>query len=206
MKTNVATCSQISIRTLVSVAMLGAMSTILMLWEFPLWFAPPFYKIDLSEVPVLIGGFAFGPLGAVCIELIKILINFAINGTVTAGIGEIANFLIGCSLVVPASVVYRRWHTRKGAFLAMGLGTLVMVIIGAVMNAYILLPAYAGAFHIPISDLVAMGSQVNPKIHSLGSFIFFTVVPFNLIKGIVVGIITGLLYKHLSPILHGRQS
>ena len=109
------------IRTMAQIGMLSAIATVLMLFEIPLPFAPSFYEIDFSEVPILIGSFAMGPLAGAAIELIKILLNFAINGTMTAGVGEIANFLIGCSLVVPAALIYHKKHTRTGAVAGMPL-------------------------------------------------------------------------------------
>ena len=126
---------RIGIRTMVQVGMLSAIATVLMLFEIPLPFAPSFYEIDFSEVPVLIGCFTMGPLAGVAIEMVKILLNFLINGTVTAGVGEIANFLIGCALCVPAGLIYKRQGTRKGALIGMAVGTGMMVIVGCVINA-----------------------------------------------------------------------
>ena len=99
--------SRSKVRTMAQVGMLSAIAVVLMLFEIPLPFAPAFYEIDFSEVPVLVGCFAMGPAAGVAIEFLKILLNFAINGTATAGVGEIANFLIGCSLVVPAALIYK---------------------------------------------------------------------------------------------------
>ena len=191
-------------RGIVLIGMLGGMATVLMFFEVPLWFAPPFYKLDLSEIPIMVGAFAFGPLAGAVIELIKILLIFVMRGSQTMGIGEGANFLIGCSLVVPASVIYRRWHTRKGAFIGLGVGVVSMMVVGALMNGYILLPTYAKAFHMEIDALVAFGTQVNPKITSLPTFIALAVIPFNFVKGLVVSLITGALYKRIRPLLNGR--
>ena len=146
------------IRTMAQIGMLSAIATVLMLFEIPLPFAPSFYEIDFSEVPILIGSFAMGPLAGAAIELIKILLNFAINGTMTAGVGEIANFLIGCSLVVPAALIYHKKHTRTGAVAGMAAGTVFMTVVGCFLNAFVLLPAYAKAFGMPIDGLVGMGT------------------------------------------------
>ena len=174
------------IRTMAQIGMLSAIATVLMLFEIPLPFAPSFYEIDFSEVPILIGSFAMGPLAGAAIELIKILLNFAINGTMTAGVGEIANFLIGCSLVVPA---------------AMAAGTVFMTVVGCFLNAFVLLPAYAKAFGMPIDGLVGMGTAVNKHITDLKTFVILAVGPFNLLKGILVSLIVFLVYKKISPIL-----
>ena len=189
------------IRTMAQIGMLSAIATVLMLFEMPLPFAPSFYEIDFSEVPILIGSFAMGPLAGAAIEFIKILLNFAINGTLTAGVGEIANFLIGCSLVVPAAMIYCKKHTRNGALLGMVTGTVFMTIVGCFMNAYILLPAYAKAFGMPLNALVGMGTAVNKHITDIKTFVILAVGPFNLLKGTLVSLIVFLVYKKISPIL-----
>lgn len=190
-------------RKVAQIGMLAAIATVLMLFEIPLPFAPSFYELDFSEVPILIGCFAMGPAAGACIELLKILLNFIINGTLTAGVGEIANFLIGCSFVIPAGIIYRRMHSKKGALIGMVTGTLFMTFVGCFLNAYILLPAYAKAFEMPIDALVGMGTAVNAHITNLFTFVAFAVAPFNLLKGILVSFIVLLIYKKISPILHG---
>lgn len=188
---------------MVKIAMLGAVSVILMLFELPLPFiAPTFYKIDLSEVPVLVGAFAMGPIAGVVIEAIKIVLNLLINGSTTAGVGEMANFAIGCALVIPASIFYRANKSKKNAFIGMLIGTVVMAVAGCFLNALVLLPVYAKAFQIPVQVFIDMGKAINPAINSMLSFVLLTVLPFNLIKGIVVTIIVGLVYKRISPLLH----
>ncbi|MBU3840030.1 MAG: ECF transporter S component [Candidatus Ruminococcus intestinipullorum] len=198
--TAVSSKSQLGARSLVKIGMLSAISVILMTFSIPLPFAPTFYKIDLSEVPVLVGCFAMGPIAGISIELVKILLNFLVNGTTTAGIGEIANFIIGCALVIPAGVIYKKKTTRNGALLGMVVGSLCMTLAGGLLNAYVLLPVYAKAFGMPIQGLVEMGTAVNPNITSLAGFIFLAVVPFNLLKGGIVSLIVMLIYKKISPI------
>lgn len=188
-------------RAIAQIGMLGAIAVVLMLFEIPLPFAPSFYEIDFSEVPVLIGCFSMGPLAGAMIELIKIVLNLVINGTTTAGVGEIANFIIGCSFVIPAGLIYQRKKTKIGAIIGMTVGTLVMTVLGCFINAYVLLPTYASAFHMPIDALVEMGTAVNGNINSLFTFVIFAVAPFNLLKGVLVSIIVLLIYKKISPIL-----
>lgn len=132
-------------------------------------------------------------------ELVKILLNFIINGTDTAGVGELANFLIGCSLCIPASVIYRKLHTRTGAIIGMLTGTVLMAAVGCVLNAYVLLPAYSVAFQMPLDALVAMGTAVNSSVDSLLTFVLFAVAPFNLLKGVLVSAIVFLIYKKSAP-------
>lgn len=195
---------RVGIRTMVQVGMLAAIATVLMLFEIPLPFAPSFYEIDFSEVPVLIGCFTMGPLAGATIEMVKILLNFLINGTATAGVGEVANFLIGCALCVPAGMIYKKKKTRKAALLGMTVGTVLMVIVGCVINAYILLPVYAAAFQMPMDALIGMGTAVNPNITGLGTFVMFAVAPFNLLKGVLVSGIVLAIYKKISPIFRMR--
>jgi len=189
---------------MVQIGMLGAVSVVLMMFEFPLWFAPGFYKIDFSEVPVLIGTFAMGPVAGVMIELIKVILHLLLKGSTTAGLGDAANFLIGCSLILPAGIIYKRIKTRKGALIGMATGTLILITIGSFLNAFVLLPVYAKAFGLPMETLVGMGSAVNPAITNVTTFILLAVAPFNLLKGVVVSVITYGLYKYVSPILKGN--
>ncbi len=192
---------RVSVRMLVQVGMLAAISVVLMLFEIPLPFAPSFSERAPREAPAMVGSSARGPGPPVAIELVKILLNFVINGTATAGVGEMANFVIGCSFVVPAGIIYRRNHTRKGALVGMVAGTVLMVVLGCFINAFVLLPAYGRAFEMPIEALVGMGTAVNPHITSLGSFVILAVAPFNLLKGVLVSVIVMLIYKKISPVL-----
>jgi riboflavin transporter FmnP len=193
-------------RKLVEIGMLGAIATVLMLFEFPIPFiAPPFYELDFSEVPVLVGAFALGPVAGATIELVKILINLLINGTATAFVGEIGNYLLGCSFIIPAALIYKKKKSKKTALAAMIVGTIVMTVFGCVLNAYVLLPTYAAAFGMPIDAISGMGSAINGNINDVMTFVIIAVAPFNIIKGIVVSVITLLIYKHISPILKGNR-
>lgn len=191
-----------NIKTITKIGVLAAVATVLMLLEMPLWFAPNFYELDFSEVPVLIGAFALGPVAGVTIELIKILLNFVLNGTITGGVGEFANFLIGCSLMVPAAIIYKNKKSVKSALLGMIAGTVSMIFVGSLLNYYLLLPVYATVFGAPIQAFVDMGKAINPAIVDLKTLILYAVVPFNLLKGVAVSAITMLIYKRISPILH----
>lgn len=192
--------TETSVRKLVQIGMLSAIAVVLMLFEIPLPFAPAFYEIDFSEVPVMIGCFVMGPAAGAVIELIKILLNLIINGTLTAGVGEAANFVIGCCLCVPAGLVYKYQRTRKGALIGMITGTLIMTIAGCFINACVMLPTYAAAFQMPIDALVAMGTAINANITDLFTFVILAVAPFNLLKGVLVSLIVFLIYKKIRPV------
>ncbi len=188
-------------KTLAKIGLLAAVSVVVMMLKFPLFFAPPFYKLDFSEVPVLIGAMALGPVAGAAIELVKVLLNFVIDGTTTGGVGELANFLMGCSLVVPASMIYQRNKTFKGAVIGIIVGIVSLTIIGAILNYFLLLPVYSVVYNMPIQAFVDMGNALNSAIVDLETFVLYAVVPFNLLKGVAVSAITLLVYKKLSPIL-----
>ena len=193
--------NKLTTRMITQIGMLGAIATVLMLFEIPLPFAPSFYEIDFSEVPVLIGCFSMGPLAGALIELVKIILNFVINGIATAGVGEIANYIIGISLCVPAGIIYKKSKTKKSAVLGLAVGTVFMTVLGCFVNAYILLPTYAAAFKMPIDALVEMGTAINANITNIFTFVMFAVAPFNLLKGVLDSIIVIAVYKKISPIL-----
>lgn len=191
-----------NIATLAKVAVMGAVAAVVMLLEFPLPFiAPPFYQLDLSEYVVLLGGFALGPAAAVGIEAVKIVCNLLLNGTITFGVGEFANFVIGTSFVLTACIIYKYKKTKKGALIAMTVGTLVMMIVGCVVNAYVLIPSFAAAGGYTVDSIVAMATDINKNIDSLWKMMLLAVAPFNLIKGVVISALTFLSYKKLAPIL-----
>ena len=194
-------CIIMNTRKMIKISILSAVATLLMFFEIPLWFAPAFYKIDFSEAAVLIGAFALGPASGVAIEFIKIILITVIKGSHTFFVGEIANFIIGCTFVLPAAILYKRYKSKRTALVGMGIGTAFMAAVGSAINAFVLLPLYAKAFKMPMDQIVAMGNAVNKNINSLSTLVFYAVVPFNIIKGIAVSTITFLLYKHIRKIL-----
>lgn len=194
-----------SIRKIAIIGVFSAISFVLMLIEFPLPFAPSFYKFDFSDIPALIGGFAAGPMVGVMIEFIKVLLNILIQGTTSGFVGEIANFVVGAAFILPSTIIYRFKKTRKVALISCLAGTLCIAIVGSLLNAFFLLPAYAIMFGSGIDAFVGMGAAINPAISNVTTFCLFAVAPFNLVKGIADSAITFLVYKQLSPILKADQ-
>jgi len=193
-------------RVMAVVGMFSALSAILMLFEIPVPFAPSFYKLDFSELPILVGTFAFGPAAGVMMEFMKILLKLVIKGTSTAFVGELANFCVGCSLIIPASAVYLYLKTKKGAIEACITGTLVMTIFGTAFNAIYLLPAFAALFGMPMEVILSMGSAIYPNLDmNVVTFVCVCVAPLNLLKGTLVSVITMFIYKPLSPIIKSNQ-
>ncbi len=187
-------------------AIFACMAGVLMLVEIPLFFAPGFYKLDLSEMPILICTFYLGPVAGVAAELVKVLVKLLLNGTTTAFVGDFANFAVGCSFVLPASVIYHARPGRRTALVGMAAGTLVMTVFGSLFNAVYLLPKFAELYGIPMETIVSMGTAVNASITDAATLVLFAVVPFNLLKGIVVSALTFVLYKRISPILHKNDA
>lgn len=182
------------------VAILASAATILMLLELPVIFMPPFLKLDFSDIPAIIGAFALGPLAGCLIVLLKNILHM--SSTQTAGVGEMANFLVGTGFVVPAAFIYRIKKNRTGAMLALTVGTASMTLVAAAVNYWVLIPLYQSALHLPLEAIITMGRVANPLIVDLKTFIVFAIVPFNLFKGSIVSLITLVVYKKLSPILH----
>ncbi len=195
---------KVATSAITKIGVLGAISFVLMYFEFPLPFiAPSFYKLDVSESVILIGGYAMGPWAAIVLELIKNILNLLIEGTQTGGVGELANFLIGCSLTVPAAFVYKYRKSRGGAITSLAVGVLSLVFIGALVNYFVMIPAYAKVFFGGnIDGIVALGGAIFPFVDDLFDFVLVCTSPFNLIKGTVCSLICYILYKRVSPILH----
>ncbi|EOR21323.1 hypothetical protein A500_13635 [Clostridium sartagoforme AAU1] len=167
----------------IKISLLGAIAVVLMYFDFPIPFLPfPWLKIDLSDIPALMGAFAFGPMAGIVIELLKNLLILIVKGTGTVFVGEIANFIVGVSLVAPAAWVYHRNKSRKNALLGMILGTLSIEIIGILANVYLLLPAFG----------MSMVKEELIKYVTVG------LLPFNGVKAILVCAITYILYKRVS--------
>jgi riboflavin transporter FmnP len=187
------------------VAMFAALAGVLMTLEIPLFFAPAFYKMDLSEVPVLICTFYLGPVAGVVTELLKVLVKLLIKGTSSAFVGDFANFVVGCAFVLPASVIYHLKKSKKSALWGMLTGMLTMTVFGSLFNAYYLLPKFAVLYGIPMDVIIGMGTAVNGSITSVATLVLYAVVPFNLVKGVLVSAVTFLLYKRVEKVIFRRQ-
>ncbi len=187
------------INKMVLIAMLSAVSVVLMYFDFPIAFiAPSFYKFDFSEVPVLIGSFMLGPCAGVAIEAVKVILHLCIKGAETAFVGDFANFILGCAYILPASIIYHCHKSRKVAIISLVVGGITLIISGTLLNAFYLLPKYSELYGMPIESFIAMGNKINSSINDIFSFVAIAVAPFNLIKAVADGFITTVLYKYLS--------
>lgn len=191
----------LSTKNIAVMGMLGALAAVLMLFEVPLPFiAPSFYGLDLSEVPILVGTFALRPVAGAVMEVVKILIKLVLKPTSTGFVGEFANLVFGCSMVLPAGLIYRFHKTKKSAMIAMAVGTVIMAAVGIVGNALVMIPFYAN--FMPLENILAAGAAINPAVGNVWTFAVFCVGPFNVIKGIIVSVITALVYKRVSVMIH----
>lgn len=190
-------------RMMAVVGMFSAIAVVLHILDFPLPFlAPGFYEVDFSELPVMIGSFAFGPVAGVMIEFCKILLKLMIKGTSTAFVGDLANFTVGCSLLLPASAVYEFCKCKKGAVIGCIAGIICMTAFGTFFNAIYLLPKFVELYGLPSMDsIIEAGKAVNPGIKDVTTFVCLAVAPLNLLKSGTVSLITMIIYKPLSPIL-----
>jgi len=188
------------------VGICAAIATVLHMLDFPLVFlAPEFYKLDFSELPVMLCGFYLGPSATVACEAVKIVLKLMFKGTSTAFVGDFANFTVGCSLVLPATIIYHVHKTRGSAITGLAVGTLVLTAFGSAFNGIYLLPKFAQLYGLPLEQIIAMGSKINGAISDIPTFVALAVAPLNLIKGGAVSVLTMLLYKRVARPLFGKN-
>ena len=195
--------STTKVRALTGTAMLGAVAAVLMYLEFPIPIMPAFVKLDVSELPALIASFAYGPVSGVLVCLIKNLIK--VPSTSTAAVGELFNFVMGALFVGVAGIVYKRNKTRKGAIVGALLGALVMAVVSVPYNYFIVYPAYVVMYHLPLEAIIGMYQAINPSVDGLLTCLLVFNLPFTFVKGVLDAVLCFLIYKPLSPILHGRK-
>lgn len=192
----------LNVRNVVLIGMFGALAAVLESFQISVPFAPPFYKLDFAETPILIGAFALGPVPAVFMELVKTLIKLLIKGTTTMYVGDLANFVGSLFYILPAALLYQRRKTRKMAMTGLSLSVVTAVIGAVLINCTVTLPLYANIAFGGIENIIAMGTKVNPAITDLYTFAIFAIVPFNLLKCGLNALITAVVYKRVSVILH----
>ena len=187
----------LSVGTMTRIAILAAAASILFLLEIPI---VAFYKLDLSNIPVMLGAFSMGTVPGLIILGLKSLIGLLHSSS--AGVGELADFIMGAALLIPASMIYHRNKTRKNALVGMIIGTICTAVVGVLVNKFIMLPFYMGAFHMDMAAIVAFANVGG--VDTEWKLLLLITGPFNLLKGAVLSAVTFLIYKPLSPILHAR--
>ena len=186
-------------RRVTIIGMCTAIAIVLYVMDFPVPFlAPPFYKLDFSEIPVLLCGFFLGPsAGVICLAL-KVLVKLLLTSTTTAFVGDFANFIVGCTLVLPAVILYHLHKTKRSALVGLVVGTLSMAIFGSAFNAIYLIPEFSRLFGLPLEAIIGMGAEIHPSIDSINRLALLCVAPLNIVKGTAVSVLTMLLYKHVA--------
>ncbi|MFW5804744.1 MAG: ECF transporter S component [bacterium] len=185
------------IRNLTVIAVFSTLAFLIMLLEFSLPVFPPFLKFDFSDLPALLVGLWLGPLSGIMVVMGKNILHLFVTATV--GIGELANFLIGASLTASASYLF----TKKGFTLKVSLfwGGLAMILSSVFVNYFLIIPLYEKILKLPLEQILELAARVNPYVDSLFSYLLLVIIPFNLTKMIIIGLLTYLLYMRIKPIL-----
>ncbi len=191
------------VREIAFIGLLGAVSAVLMLLRFPLPFLPPFLSFDLSGVMEILGGYMFGPVAALLIIIVKILLQLVMQGSLSLGTGELQSLILSCSYVMPALLIYHCKKSKKTAIVGMAISTVFVSVAAVITNLYLIIPFYATLFGMTMGDIVEMCSAVNPAVKDAAGMVIMGILPFNLIKYGATSIVTFLVYKRLSRIIRG---
>lgn len=191
------TKAKLTTQTLCFIGLFGALSTVLMMFKIPVFFAPAFMKLDLAELPAILGSFMFGPLAGVLIVVIKLLLNLLLNGTDSMYVGELSNLVLSSCYVLCASVIYRRNKTKKRAAIALFVSVGITSVAAVISNTFFIFPAYAVVYGLEMDALVSMAGAVNPLVHDTFTMMLWSVFPFNVVKLALVSVLTFLVYKKL---------
>ncbi len=188
-----------NVRYMTVSAMLSALAFILMFLDFNVPLMPSFIKMDVSELPALIGAFSMGPLYGAAICLVKNLLHLFIS--TTGGVGELSNFILGATFVLTAGFIYSGHKTRKTALIGSLAGAVAMGLISIPSNYYVVYPVYTK--FMPIDAIISMYQEINPSADSLLKCLITFNAPFTFVKGMICVIITFLIYKRISPLIKG---
>ena len=184
------------------IGLFAAISTILMFFEMPLPLMPPFLKVDLSAVPILIMGFMYGPIPAIYVTVIKDLIHML--SSQTGCVGELADIIVISSFAVVSSLLFRRNPSHRSAAISVVAGVATITVVGSLANKFMLIPFYSKV--MPLEAIIDACHAVNPMIDSMDAYVLFGADPFNLIKGTIISLLTLLLYKKLASFIRSRMA
>ncbi len=190
--------NSLRLRRLIMAALFGAIAFVLMFFSFSIPVISPFAEFDFSALPELIGGFVLGPVGAIEIIVVKLLLKLVFQGSSSMLTGEIQNFILSVSYVLPAVLYYRRHKTKKGAAISLLLGSSISIVLSVITNVYLIFPAYIKLYGMNWEGIIEICSAVNPWITNIPTLIAFSIIPFNLISRCVTSYITFLVYKKIS--------
>ena len=185
-------------------ALLGAIAFLLIFFNFPIPILSPFAELDLSAVPELIGGFMMGPVGATGIITVKLLLKLLFQGSSSMLTGEVQNFILECTFVIPAALYYRKHKTKKGAVIGLAIGAFISVIASVFTNVYLIFPAYIKLYGMDWDSILEIFNGINPMIKNIPTMVAFSVIPFNLVSRIITSAVTFVLYKKISKFIKGK--
>ena len=191
---------RISTRKIAMTAVMAAVATVLMFISFKVPFMPSFISLDFSELPALIAAFTLGPWSGMAVCFVKNLVN--LTQSMTGGVGELSNFIIGSAFVVTAGLIYSKRRNFVSAIIGSVLGALAMAGLGLFSNYYFVYPIYTNI--MPMEAILGMYKAINPAVDSLWEALLLFNVPFTFFKGMLSVFVTLLTYKKLEPVIHGN--
>ena len=201
MSLNASSKTTTPIKKLVFVAIFGALSFLLFMFNFALPIFPSFVKMDIADLPALFSGFFMGPLAGLEVILVRLALKIVIQGSDTAFVGELSNLAGSAVFVILAALIYMKIRTRKGAVISLVVSSIVVSIVYVFLNAYVMFPLYSRLYGLPLDTIIGMGTAINPRITNLTTMMLFSILPFNLLKHAVVSLLTFLIYKRVGNIL-----
>lgn len=190
------------IRMIALIAIFAALAAVLMVFRFPLPFMPPFLSFDLAGVPELIVAFTFGPLAGIFVVVLRILLQLVISGTNSMFTGELQGLMLSLALVLPASIIYQHNKTKKGAIQGMVAGSITNVVVAVFTNMVIIIPFYVALYGMDMDAIISMTQAVNPYVDSTFKLVLLGIIPFNIIKNVATCLVTFVIYKKISPVMH----
>ncbi|KMZ55856.1 ECF transporter S component [Dorea sp. D27] len=195
--------ARMKVKKIAFIGLMGAVSAVLMLFRFPIPFMPPFLSFDFSGLMEMLGGFMFGPVAAVCIIVVKIMLQLVMQGSFSLGTGELQNLILSCAYVLPALIIYHRNKSKRMAAAGMAVSSAFVAVVAVFTNLYLIIPFYVKLFGMSMDDIIAMCSTVNPAMKNAVTMALFGILPFNLIKYGVTSLVTFIIYKRLSKVIKG---
>lgn len=193
----------LSVKKTAIIGLMGGLAAILMMFRFPIPFMPPFMDFEMAGLLEIIGGFVLGPVAAMFIILVKILVKFVLLGTSSALTGELQNVILSASYVLPAVWIYDKHKSKKSAVIGMAAGTLVCAVVAIFTNLYMIIPFYVNLMGMTMESIIDMCAAVNPLMKDPFTLAIFGIVPFNLIKNGVTSVLTYIVYKKVSRPIKG---
>lgn len=184
-------------------AMFGALAAVLTLLSVPIFFTLPFIKLEISDVPVILGTYMLGPLWGIAIAFIKIALNLVLNGTTTVGVGELANLLFTLAYILPAGIIYRYRRTKQGAVLSLIAGTLIASVAAVILDWLLVFPFYISvSSSLTMDAVIGMAAGANPLVKDAGTMMLLSVFPANLLKYTLASVITFFAYAPLWKLIN----